>query len=206
MADPWTFSGDEPHSAHAGTVTLVEGSAFCISGQSGDIRPGGPQGLFFRDTRFLSGLELRINDRRPEPLAAERTGPFAATFVLRSQPPGGRADSSLMVTRHRYVGRGMREDLVVRNFGEEPAYCSVQLRCSADFANLFAVKEGRARSEGTVELESSRGGLLFRVQSGASERGLRVASSEAAQVVADVIAWEIVVATRWSPATCAASR
>lgn len=147
MADPQTF-GDEPHSVHAGTATLVEGSALCISGQSGDIRAGGPQGLFFRDTRFVSGLELRINDQRPEPLAAERTSPFSATFVLRSQPPGGQADSSMMIVRHRYVGRGMREDLVLRNLGEEPAYCSLQLRCSADFANLFAVKEGRLAATG----------------------------------------------------------
>ncbi|MDQ6724656.1 MAG: amylo-alpha-1,6-glucosidase [Actinomycetota bacterium] len=202
MSDPWTFSGDEPHSVHAGTVTLVEGSAFCISGQSGDIRPGSAQGLFFRDTRFLSGLELHINDQRPEPLAAERTGPFSATFVLRSRPPGGRADSSLMVVRHRYVGRGMREDLLVRNYGEEPALCTIQLRCTADFANLFAVKEGRARTEGAVELDTSGGGLLFRLQTGATERGLRIASSEPAGTASDVITWEVLVPAQGNWSTC----
>jgi len=207
MADPRapgapTLGDDEVHRVHAGTVTLVEGSAFCISGQSGDIRPGGAQGLFFRDTRFLSGLELHVNDQVPESLAAERTNPFSGTFVLRSQPPGGRADSSLMIVRHRYVGRGMREDLVVRNFGEEPAYCSMQLRCSADFANLFAVKEGRARLEGSVELESSRGGLLFRLRTGATQRGLRIASSQTAQVVADIMAWDVVVPAQGSWSTC----
>jgi hypothetical protein len=46
-----------------------------------------------------------------------------------------------MVERRRYVGRGMREDLVVRNFSEEPAYCAVELAYGADFADLFAVKE-----------------------------------------------------------------
>ncbi len=199
---PQPFDGAEPHSVNAGTVTLVEGSAFCISGPSGDVRPGGPQGLFFRDTRFLSGLELRINDQRPEPLAAERTSPFSATFVLRSQPPGGQADSSMMIMRHRYVGRGMREDLVVRNFGEEPAYCSVRLRCMADFANLFAVKEGRAQTDGTVELEPSPRGLLFRARSGASERGLRIVSSEAAQVMSDVLMWEVVVPAQGHWSTC----
>jgi len=148
MSDPWTVTGDEAHAASEGSVTLVEGSAFCISGRDGDIPPGTPQGLFFRDTRFVSGIDLHVNGSRAEPLAAERTSPFAATFVLRARPVQGRADSSVMVLRYRYVGRGMREDLVVRNYGEEPAYCLVQLRFSADFANLFAVKEGRNRAEG----------------------------------------------------------
>jgi glycogen debranching enzyme len=202
MAEPWTFTGDEPMGAAEGTVTLVEGSAFCISRRDGDVVPGSPQGLFFRDTRFLSGLDLHINGHRPEVLAAERAAPFAATFVLRSQPVPGRADSTLMIMRYRYVGRGMREDIVVQNYGEEAAYCSVQLRFSADFANLFAVKEGRGRPEGEVVLAASRDGLLFTSRKGASRRGLRITASEPAQFVSDMAAWEVVVPAggRWT--TC----
>ncbi|HTJ75176.1 MAG TPA: glycogen debranching N-terminal domain-containing protein [Acidimicrobiales bacterium] len=202
MTDPWTFTGDETHAAPEGPLTLVEGSSFCISGRDGDVAPGSPQGLFFRDTRFLSGIDLHINGARPEALAAERTSPFSATFVLRSRPVAGRADSTLTILRYRHVGRGMREDLVVRNYGEEPALCSVQLRFSADFANLFAVKEGRARPEGHVDLSSSRGGLVFRYRNGASERGLRITSSQPAQFVSDTAAWEVVVPARGSWSTC----
>src|SRR5215210_2754014 len=99
MAAPWTLAGDEPIEAREGVVTLVQGSAFCISARDGDIVAGAPQGLFFRDTRFLSGLDMHINGHRPEMLAAERTAPFSATFVLRTQPVVGRADSTLMVLR-----------------------------------------------------------------------------------------------------------
>ena len=202
MADPWTFTSDDTAAAPEGAVTLVQGSSFCISSRDGDVAPGTPQGLFFRDTRFLSGVELHINGSRPEVLAAERTAPFSATFVLRSTPVAGRADSSLMVLRDRYVGRGMREDLVVRNYGEEPAYCSVKLRFSADFANLFAVKEGRARPEGHVDLESSAEALYFRHRRGTSERGLRISSSEPAEFVSDTASWELVVPARGSWSTC----
>jgi glycogen debranching enzyme len=202
MIDPSAFGGDESTAAPEGVVTLVQGSAFSISRRDGDVVPGTTQGLFFRDTRFLSGVELLVNGARPEVLAAERTAPFSATFVLRSQPEAGRADSTLMVFRYRYVGRGMREDLVVRNYGEEPAYCAVRLRFSADFANLFAVKEGRARPEGPVDLEASNDGLVFRYRRGASRRGLRVAASEPAQVVGDTLAWEAVVPPKGSWSTC----
>ena len=95
-----TLGGD------GGVVTLVEGPAFAISLPSGDMLPGFPHGVFFRDTRFLSELRLRVNGQWPEPLAATTIDPFSAAFVLRDQPQAGLADSHLMVFRNRYVGRG----------------------------------------------------------------------------------------------------
>ena len=101
--------------------------SFCISSRSGGIDPAHPQGLFFRDTRFISELRLALNETEPEPLAATTTDPFSAVFVLRGNPSRGRADSHLVVYRRRYIGRGMREDLEIENFGEEAAYCSVEI-------------------------------------------------------------------------------
>ena len=72
MADPWNFAGESVSLAQTGgTVTLVEGSAFCISGRSGDVHAGTPQGLIFRDTRFLSRFELRLAGRKPPPAARQ---------------------------------------------------------------------------------------------------------------------------------------
>jgi len=203
MTDPWTFAGvPAPAGRPEGTVTLVQGSAFCISGGGGDIRPDSAQGMFFRDTRFLSRLELWVNEHRPEPLSAERTSPFAATFVSRAQTASAQGDSSLLVFRYRYVGRGMREDLVIRNYGEEAAYCSVELRCGADFADLFRVKEGRVSGGDDVELTSSRSLLVFGYRKGATSKGTRITFSEPAQVIADVAAFELVIPAGGSWSTC----
>ncbi len=127
MAEPWTYAGEVPMLGTAGTITLVEGSAFAISGRAGDMAPTLPHGFFFRDTRFLSRLELRVNSQVPEALEAEALDPFSATFALRTRPRAGRADSPLLIFRHRYVGRGMREDIVIRNYGDEPTFCSLEL-------------------------------------------------------------------------------
>src|SRR2546423_7276105 len=144
MSDPWNLAGESVSLGQPGTtINLVEGSSFCISGRSGDMLPGSPQGLFFRDTRFLSRFELRLNGQVPEPLAAEVVDPFSATFVLRSRPRPGLADSALVVMRRRHVVRGMREDITIWNYGEEPAYCSLELHVDSDFADLFAAQEGR---------------------------------------------------------------
>ena len=112
--------------------------------------PTHPQGLFFRDTRFISELRLTLNGTPPEPLAATTTDPFSAVFVLRGHPSRGRADSHLVVFRRRYIGRGMREDIEIENFGEEAAFCSVELLIGADFADLFEVKEGRVHKQGKL--------------------------------------------------------
>ena len=80
-------------------------------GSPGPVRPGHP-----------GDLPLRAAHRRAPAgaLAAINSDPFSATFVSRGHPAAGRADSTLMVFRSRYVGQGMREDLRIRNFGAEP--------------------------------------------------------------------------------------
>ncbi|MHB8465733.1 MAG: amylo-alpha-1,6-glucosidase [Acidimicrobiales bacterium] len=203
MAEPWTFTGESPSLIRpGGLITLVEGSSFCISSSSGDLVPGTPQGLFFRDTRFLSQLVLLLNHEPPEPLAASTMDPFSAVFVARSTPRPGHADSTLMLSRHRYIGRGMREDLVVRNFGEEPAYCLVELIVEADFAHLFDVKEGRVRRVGEYADEVIDGSLQFKWRNGTARRGARVVCQPPAHVSGNKLSWEVIVPARGEWRTC----
>src|SRR3954453_2796174 len=202
MAEPWTYSGEVPMLGTVGTVTLVEGSAFAISGRSGDMAPNLPQGLFFRDTRFLSRLELRVNGQAPEPLEAEPLDPFSGTFALRTRPPAARADTPVLVFRHRYVGRGMREDLVIRNYGDEPSYCSLELLFDSDFADLFDVKEGRVDSDVHPGLETDGGAIVFRYQRGLTKRGVRISFSEPVQLAANLASFEIIVPPQESWSVC----
>ena len=160
MPQPWTTSASATLAGADGIVTLVEGSSFCISSRSGEIDPGHPQGLFFRDTRFVSEMRLTLNGTPPEPLAATTTDPFSAVFVLRGHPSRGRADSHLVMVRRRYIGRGMREDIEIENFGEEAAFCSVELLIGADFADLFEVKEGRVHKQGKLGVQDAGNGRI----------------------------------------------
>ncbi len=201
MIDPLNFTGESVSLHHqAGTVTLVEGSAFCISARSGDIDPGSPHGLFFRDSRFLSRFELRLNGQQPEALAAETTEPFSAVFVGRMTPRPGKADSTLLVFRYRYIGRGMREDVVVRNFGDEPAYCSLTMTFEADFAHLFEVKEGRAGGYDRFEGLHEDGQLVFQSPKAPVSRGARVSFSQPARLAGTAATFEVIVPSRadWS--------
>src|SRR6476469_8203350 len=121
----------------AGTVTLVEGSSFCISLPNVDISTEHPHGLFVQDARILSGWSLTVDGLALEPLAAETKEPYRALFVGRVPRSDGYADSPLIVERLREVGAGIQEQGTVRNYSSKETECVVSLSVESDFADLF---------------------------------------------------------------------
>jgi glycogen debranching enzyme len=191
MSDEWAESGESAPIGHAGTVTLVEGRSFCLSGRSGEIRQGTPDGLFFLEARFLSRVQLRINGASVEPLAVATDHPFAATFLGRA---GG--EHGLVVIRNRWVGFGMREDLTIRNYQQEPQEAEVELSMEVDFADLFDVKASRRGPP--VELvrkwEDSR--LTVEGKAGRIRRKAVVTFSERPEPSEEQPAWRVTVPAR----------
>jgi glycogen debranching enzyme len=158
MSGPWA-SGETPQGLGAcGPATLIEGSSFCISDPGGDIMPGHPQGLFVRDTRVLSRWELTVDGKEPQSLATQHGEPYAATFLARVSPRAGKADSTLLVVRRRYVGDGMREDIIIRNTAARATRIVLELRADADFADLFEVK-GRSKPRAAVSVHAADSAL-----------------------------------------------
>ena len=201
MPEPWTTSASASLGVD-GIVTLVEGSAFCISSRSGEIDPARPQGLFFRDTRFVSEFRFALNGQKPEPLAATAPDPFSGVFVLRGHPSKGHADSHLVVYRRRYVGRGMREDIEIENFGEEAAFCSIELVLDADFADLFEVKEGRVHKQGTLSSHADGSRLTFMYKRHSFERAVHLDFTESPRIRGNHVAYETVIPPRGRWRTC----
>jgi glycogen debranching enzyme len=190
MAEPWTSTGGVATPEQTGgPVTLVEGSSFCLSGRSGDIRPDLPEGLFFLDTRLLSDWQLRVNGLRPEPLAVTTEGPHAATFVSRVRPRLGDETGSLLIVRRRYVGRGMREDLAIRNYGRAAAFVVIEMSSDVDFADLFDVKGGSVgdRRERTRRVRGHD--AEYRHRRGAVRRTVTLAFSEQPEWETDGAVW-----------------
>jgi glycogen debranching enzyme len=133
-------------SAEGAGLTLVSGTTFCLSHRGGDIT-GPAQGLFARDTRIVSRLRLEVDGRSPETLAVVESKPDSAVTVSRVHPPPGRHDSLVLLERRRRIGRSLSETIVLRNVSVETMTAAVRLEVRTDFADLFAVKDGRARQE-----------------------------------------------------------
>lgn len=145
----------------AGTVTLVEGSSFCISAPNGDMHAELPHGVFVHDTRILSGWVLTINGQPLESLAAETKEPYRALFVGRIAGAEGYADNPLIVQRLREVGSGIQEHIAIRNHSRKPAQCTVTLSVEADFADLFEVKEARIKRTWNQTRQAADGTLTI---------------------------------------------
>jgi len=204
VSSPWTFTGSAPAlSTTDGVVTLVEGQTFCVSGRSGDVAPDLPQGLFVLDTRVVSQWELHVDGHRLQPLAVDLRSPFRARFVGRTPPVGGAPDSDVVVLRTRSIGDGMREDVVVRNVGPEPRTLVVELRCDADLADLFAVKEGRHRPGVARRHRWQGSGLHFESEHAGVHREVVLACHPAPTIVSSCLAaWDLHLEPKEEWAAC----
>jgi glycogen debranching enzyme len=120
-------------------LTILEGSMFCICDERGDM-DGETQGLFAEDTRFLSRLRLTVNGAKPLLLSSGVVEYFSAAFYLRNPPAGGLPHDTVSITRHRFVGEGMQDLIVVQNQGMEPLSFDLALELATDFADILTVK------------------------------------------------------------------
>lgn len=199
MTGPQPLNGSEPVGAGTGVVKLVDGTTFCLSQRGGDIEPGGSDGLFFRDARIVSTWRLLVDGRSAQTLSVLGTEAYGARFVLRRPPLPGRADSSLLVVRDRVVGDGLRETITLENADRESTALSVTLDVDADFADLFAVKDGRAAAAPGSATAVPGADLHLHCSENRS-RGLRVTATADPEVSAKGLSWRVVIPAhgRWS--------
>jgi glycogen debranching enzyme len=186
-----------PDSAHLGPldeVICVKGDAFVVSGPDGEVRPGGDQGVYVRDTRFLDRLELRIDGAAPRHLAGRGIGGSRAVFhafVPRTADRG--VDPTLLVTRRRVVDGSLHEEVAIDNRTGKDRTVWVELRCGSDFAYIFDVKH--ARQLPAVPPDEADGELSFaRVDDRTREADrVVVRPSAGGEVVRDHVRWQVEV-------------
>jgi glycogen debranching enzyme len=203
-AGAWTSGTGPPVSGEAGDVILLEGSTFCISALSGDVHRDRPHGLFVADTRILSCWRLAIDGAPVQNLSTieEASEPYRATFVGRTPPRQWMADSTMMVLRERFVGDGMREDVILRNLGAEPVGVTLTLAVDTDFADLFAVKEGRVQPPHGVAADIGTASMAFTLAGPDDTRSAQITTTGDAIVTPGRFTFRIVVPQRSQWSTC----
>jgi glycogen debranching enzyme len=139
---------------------LKHGDTFGVFDHYGDIvsGEGSPEGLYHRDTRYLSGLQLLINGRRPMLLSSTVQDNNALLTADLTNPDffdaDGRLDlpkDTIHIVRAKFVWQGCAyERLAVRNFGDRAHDIRLTLLFQADFADLFEVRGHRRRARGRI--------------------------------------------------------
>ena len=161
QASPWVFAR-EPTSLGdpAELVTLVDGQTFCLSGRTGDLGISATNGVFFADMRVLSRARLLVGGQTLEALAVTHGDASSATFVGRSVPTA-LSVPPVLVVRRRHLGSIWHEEIEFRNTSAESVSLLAELEVAADFASVFAIKEGNVVSEGEHSVVVRDQSLLF---------------------------------------------
>jgi glycogen debranching enzyme len=130
---------------------IKHGRSFFVSDARGDVPEGNTAalGLYHMDTRFLSRLELSVNDIGPLLLhsSPERNYLQVVELVYATrirEPDGFERQDHLALTRTRILADALMERMKLSNFGREPRDVRMTLEFGADFLDIFEVR-GMAR-------------------------------------------------------------
>jgi glycogen debranching enzyme len=129
---------------------LKHGDTFGVFDHHGDILPatGSTEGIYHQDTRYLSGLQLLINGRRPlllssivqdnnALLTADLTNPDFFDAAGRLLLP----KDAIHIVRAKFIWQArVYERVAVRNFDHRTHAIRLTLHFRTDFADLFEVR------------------------------------------------------------------
>ena len=155
---PWNcLIGEHPIS----TLTLKDGDLFLITDILGNIsdlkcRIGGLEnsmGLFCRDTRFLSRLELQIEGKSPISFSSTARKGFAMTVLcsnpeLKDQNGNQIKTETIDIHREIVIKGGFFEEIKVTNYNTYPVSFTLSLSLDADFSDLFEIRGAKREKRG----------------------------------------------------------
>src|SRR5258708_5451907 len=142
--------------------TLKHGDTFAVFDHYGDVveAPGSPEGIYHEDTRYLSGLELLVDSRKPLLLSSTLQDNNAVLTVDLANPDiyrGGQlalSRETIHLIRSKFLWQSAcYERIAVENFDRGPHRIRLTLRFAADFADLFEVRGIQRERRGTTRTE-----------------------------------------------------
>lgn len=137
------------------TRTLKHDDSFGVFDPNGDAiaGPGSPEGLYFRDTRYVSHFAITLDGQRPMLLGSTLRDDNAMLICDLANPDLYDGEGRLVLEHDLVHVRRMRflwqttlyERLVLHHFGASPVRLRLDVGFAADFADLFEVR-GTPRS------------------------------------------------------------
>jgi len=153
------YIGATQQSAARPPRVLKYGDTFVVLDSRGDIvaAPGGSAGLFHLDTRYLSRLEVLVNETHPLLLGSNLRDDNSAFFVDLTNPDlvaGHRIElekDTVHILRTIFLWRSTAyQRLGVRNYGDRAVDLQIAIRFENDFADLFEVRGTHRDRHGTA--------------------------------------------------------
>ncbi len=154
-------------------LTLSNEHTFLITAFDGDVPAvDGRLGLYYRDTRHLGELELRLNGEPLQLLSSGDEDVYRTTAVLSNgylRTADGQQvwPGTIGATRSRVVSHAVSEQLRLTNYGSSPLRLELSIQLGADFADLFEVRGFEfSRTGQMLAPQQEPDGVLLRYQGG----------------------------------------
>ncbi|WP_346292810.1 amylo-alpha-1,6-glucosidase [Sphaerothrix gracilis] len=141
------------------TLTLKEDDLFMITDLLGNIsgclegNQNTSMGLFCRDSRFLSRLELQIDGRSPVLLSSNADLGFALSVLCANPPLPDITHDTIGIRRDMVLNGGLFEDIEVTNYSTEPASFTLSLSFDADFIDVFELRGYTQREQRGTKIQ-----------------------------------------------------
>ena len=141
-------------------LTLKHGDTFGLFNHNGDAASGprSPEGVFHRDTRYLSQLLLTVDGQPPLLLSSTVRHDNSTLICDVSNAPRRDTDGQVQLdgdlihirrTRFLWNARAL-ERLALHNFSSGPVTIRLQLNFDSDFADIFEVRGARRERRGEL--------------------------------------------------------
>lgn len=139
-------------------LVLKDGDLFGVFDRFGDILPVGKneQGLYYKDTRFISYFELKINGTRPFFLSSNIDEDNLLLTVDLTNPDVYSKNKllikrdSIHIMRSRLLcEQNCLEHIRIKNFGKNTIGFNLELTIDADFQDIFEVRGLKRKKKGT---------------------------------------------------------
>ncbi len=140
------------------TLTLKDNDIFLITDPLGNINcfdseSGTHLGLFCRDTRFLSRLELQFERQPLILLSSSAQRGFALSALCANPETVAIPPETISIQRELVLQGGILEEITLTNYSQQPVTFELSVTFDADFADLFEIR-GWVRQRSGVRLRS----------------------------------------------------
>ena len=136
-------------------VTINQGYTFLVSEFDGSITNPSDQGLYRRDTRYVSRYQLYIDDR-PWTLLNSGASAYCVSRAYLVNPMvstdrGTIAPGTVGLVLTRAVSEALHEDLDIQNYSPRPLRFTLEMLIRSDFADIFEVKANNLTRRGNID-------------------------------------------------------
>jgi glycogen debranching enzyme len=150
--------------------TLKHGDTFGLFDHYGDVASvhAGAEGLFHKDTRYLSDLRVLVNGHRPLLLSStvqDNNALLTADLTNPDLYAGGQLDlprDTIQIVRSKFLWKAAcYERLGIRSFCRDTRIIEFVFYFAADFADIFELRGHHRERRGKIETSAAKNGLSF---------------------------------------------